>query len=218
MANDKKGMTHTEVNVFFLVSGSWEEVASEFGEHQDLVWMDQVVVPDAIDSSSWTTTLQVASFVKLVDDYLPFLYSYLLRVPDDAYANLPAIQSQLLEQGNRKQIGMWGTNCRTGLRPFHLGIPETEYSDYFFPEYCRGKAYALSQPFVHCAAAHIAETRIVSLDDTYIGLLGERCGLQASQFLSNSKRAKGNARLLKLNFTVESAIHRRHGQQQMFWS
>mmetsp|Transcript_46291 Transcript_46291/g.112177 ORF Transcript_46291/g.112177 Transcript_46291/m.112177 type:complete len:740 (-) Transcript_46291:397-2616(-) len=221
---DKKGATsnHTEVNVFFLVTGSWEEIASEFREHDDLVWIEQEegAVPATTESSSKAlqTAFQVASFIKLVDDYASCLYSYLLRVPDDAYANLPGIQSQLLEHNKREQVGVWGTNCRTGLRPFHIGIPETQYSDYFFPEYCKGKAYALSQPFVRCAAAHIAETRIVSLDDTYIGLLGERCGLEASQFLSSSSRVKGDERLLKLNFTQEDAIRRRHAQQQMFWS
>jgi hypothetical protein len=217
VANEKKGtMTnHTQVNVFFLLTGPWEEIASEFREHQDLLWIDQRVVPANMEST--LTSLQVASFIKLVNHYASDLYSYLLRVPDDAYANLPGIHSQLLEH-KQDQIGMWGTNCRTGLRPFHIGIPETQYSDYFFPEYCKGNAYALSQPFVRCAAAHVAETRIVSLDDTYIGLLGERCGLQLSQFLSSSSRVKGDERLLKLNFTQEGVMHRRHAQQQLFWS
>ncbi|CAJ1934558.1 unnamed protein product [Cylindrotheca closterium] len=217
VSNEKKGTTtnHTQVKVYFLVTGPWEEVASEFREHQDLVWIDQGTIATTMESS--LASLQVASFIKLVDDYASDLYSYLLRVPDDAYANLPGIQAQLVEHQDN-HTGMWGTNCRTGFRPFHIGIPETQYSDYFFPEYCKGKAYALSQPFVRCAAAHIADTRIVSLDDTYIGLLGERCGLQESQFLSSSGRVKGDERLLKLNFTQEGAMRRRHAQQQLFWS
>lgn len=215
--------SHTQVNVFFLVTGSWEEIASEFRKQQDLVWAvaGEGATIQSETESALMTTLQVASFMKLVDDYASSLYSYLLRVPDDAYANLPGIQSQLSDYKYstlNTQVGMWGTNCRTGLRPVHIGIPETQYSDYFFPEYCKGKAYALSQHFVRCAAAHIAETRIVALDDAYIGLLAERCGLQASQFLSSSSRVKGDERLLKLNFTQEGAIHRRHGQQQTFWS
>ncbi|KAL3929694.1 MAG: hypothetical protein SGBAC_012099 [Bacillariaceae sp.] len=226
VANDKMGApttSHTQVNVFFLVTGSWEEIASEFRKQQDLVWAvaGEGATIQSETESALMTTLQVASFMKLVDDYASSLYSYLLRVPDDAYANLPGIQSQLSDYKYstlNTQVGMWGTNCRTGLRPVHIGIPETQYSDYFFPEYCKGKAYALSQHFVRCAAAHIAETRIVALDDTYIGLLAERCGLQASQFLSSSSRVKGDERLLKLNFTQEGAIHRRHGQQQTFWS
>lgn len=204
------------VSVFFLVQCPWDEIAEEFGVHQDLVWIDPTVLHSDFVARA-NATIQVASFLKLLDHYAAGKYTHLFRLPDTSYANFPGIRLQLSSHQNDTKVALWGTNCRTGLRPGHLGIPDSEYSDYFFPQYCRGKAYGMSEEFVHCAASHIGETRIISLDDVYIGILGERCQLESTQFLWSSDRERGDENLMRVDYTVEKGIARRYSQQKIFW-
>lgn len=157
-------------------------------------------------------SLQVAAFLAIADAQYGVKYSHILKVTDHSYANLSAIRSDLLDK-NRQNIAMYGTQCGTGVRPSHVGVSEKEYSDYFFPQYCKGEGYALSRVFVRCAVSQIPQSRLVSLDDAYIGVLGERCGLEANHFHSGADVEKGKVPSLQHNLETTAAMEEYHATQ-----
>ncbi|CAJ1934557.1 unnamed protein product [Cylindrotheca closterium] len=199
-------------DVFFVVAGPWEEIASEFQEHHDLVWIDNGGNGDNVNATNMLSSLQVATFLTIADVQYGNHYSHILKVTDHSYAKLSAIRSNLFDNG-RQKIAMYGTHCGTGVRPSHVGVSETEYSDFFFPQYCKGDGYALSRLFLLCAISHIPQSRLVSLDDAYIGILGERCGLEANQFHSGADVEEGKMPLLQHDLKTTTAMEEYHGKQ-----
>jgi hypothetical protein len=168
----------------------------EFQEYGDILWIqyDNNVTNEGIANDPWIDTLKTASFLTLMDEITHksnnniMDYRYLVKVMDHSYVHIAGIESRLANlERNGNVSAMWGSNCGTGVRPGHLHLEEKEYSDYFFPEYCQGHGYALSREFVSCAAKHIPITKLLSSDDAYIGLLGERCGLTSDHFRSEAE-------------------------------
>ncbi|KAL3940515.1 MAG: hypothetical protein SGBAC_004966 [Bacillariaceae sp.] len=186
---------------------SWEEIASEFQEHHDIVWIN---LPEGAVGMS--LSLQVATFLAIADAQYGDEYSHILKVTDHSYAKLSAIRSDLLDK-DRQNIAMYGTNCGTGVRPSHVGISETEYSEYFFPQYCKGEGYALSRAFVRCAVSQIPQSRLVSLDDAYMGVLGERCGLEENHFHSAFDVRQDKVPSLQHNLETTAAMEEYHAKQ-----
>jgi len=201
---------------FFLVAGPWQEIVTEFQEYGDLVWIN---LPENgsghsdndDNASTMLSSLQVASFLNVAETKYGDDYSHILKVSDHSYANLGAIRSQLVD--NHKSIAMWGNQCKTGVRPHHVGVPMTEYSDYFFPQYCKGVGYALSKLFVRCAVEQIPQSTLISLDDAYIGILGERCGLQENQFHSGADVENGKMPLLQHDLETSAAMEKHHAKR-----
>lgn len=143
--------------------------------YNDTIWID---INETQESK---TVLKTASFISLAEDLATkghFDYKHLLKVTDLSEVMVHGVMSRLDELGrNGTRPDKWGSICGTGTRPVHIGVPKEEYSDYFFPEYCKGEVFALSRDFVQCAVKHIPSTKYVRADGAFVGILGERCGI-----------------------------------------
>lgn len=162
-------------DLVFVIGGEWKDIEEEVRIHSDILWLSSLN-----ESDKFSDTLKTASFLQAVSGLSN--HRHVVKAMDHSYIHISGIHSRLIEMERNHTIAMWGSFCGTGMRPGLVHLSDQEYDDYFLPEYCKGKAYVLSSDFVNCAVLQIPNTTLLSQDDAYIGLLGERCGLSREDF------------------------------------
>lgn len=172
-------------NVFFIVAGPFEAIEQEYEEKGDLIWVDQ---DEVYLSDTGGLTLKTYVFFGAMYDKVreanPHI-KYFLKTDDDVYVNMLELTRALETETNEgKPLDYWGT-CYDGSQPsrnklakFFIAYPVYPFA--YFPPYCIGLGYVISQRFLDCAVrdGHLARVRFIPLEDVAAGMLAERCSME----------------------------------------
>lgn len=194
-AKDRQG-------IFFLVAGPWVDIAEEYAEKKDLIWIDQEEVYNGEQS---VLTLKTYSFFAIVHAAMQvhgtkegFDYTHLFKTDDDSYFNIDALYTELhtsdegvdIYKGRKGSQGAGKDHDFVGQCQLlhHEVHREAEYKwplrietypEQWFPRYCQGAGFAVSKKFVDRAVGvgHVANIRFMPFEDVAVGMLAERCNI-----------------------------------------
>jgi len=160
--------------IFFVVSGPWEDIEEEHRNHQDLIWIED-------EEDFLLIMYKTGMFVQVLNamaNDLGLNYTHALKTDDDSYVAMERLERYL---GEEEGIDYWG-NCGHYTRPFRdpdhkYVVSREEYSRDFFPPYCQGGAIVLSRKMIECAAIEMGKTPFLSMEDVFLGMTAERCGI-----------------------------------------
>lgn len=164
--------------IFFIVSGPWEDIKKEHEEYQDIIWIEG-------EEHVLLITYKTAMFLDVVNDMareLGLEYTHVLKTDDDSYVAVARLQEMLSE---RQDIDFWG-ECAEYVRPFRdpdhkYYVSKEEYPKEYFPPYCQGGGIVFSRKMVECAATEMQNVNFLSMEDAWMGMVAERCGIYRSQ-------------------------------------
>jgi hypothetical protein len=156
---DTWGNGHNDT-VFFLVAGSWDDVADEFLLHSDLVWFDH---PDEYYQITWS----VMGFIYLVHTKIK-TFGHLFKTDDDSYVKLEDLEQQLWSTPTTTIH--YGGDC---LRGNDQG--GSFYQDGTYPDYAAGYGYHLSSSFVSCIVPAMGNLPSINVEDANIGVFAHYC-------------------------------------------
>jgi len=172
-------------SVFFLVAGPWEDIAQEYDENKDLIWIDEEEVYDGEKS---VLTYKTLAFVKIVynlstNNNLGIQYAF--KTDDDSFINVVYLNEYLLKTEREEEYNYWGWCMRKMFKPLRGGNDKWAVSTKLYPEpryprYCQGAGFALSWKFISCAAGpsnYIDNARFMPFEDVAMGLVAQRCGI-----------------------------------------
>lgn len=164
----------TRKGIFFVVSGPWEDIEEEYREHQDLIWIEG-------EEDFLLITYKTAMFVQVVNamaNELGLNYTHVLKTDDDSYVAIERLERFLEGKKGIDYFGLCGHYSRPKRDPDHkYYVSKQEYPKDFFPPYCQGGAIVLSRNMVECAAIEMEKTMFLSMEDVYLGMVAERCGI-----------------------------------------
>jgi len=188
--------------IFFLVAGPWKDIAEEYAEKKDLIWIDQEEVYNGEQS---VLTLKTYSFFAIVYAAMQehgtkeeFDYTHLFKTDDDSYFNVDALYTELhtsdegvdIYKGRKGSEGAGKDHDFVGQCQLlhHEVHREAEYKwplrietypEQWFPRYCQGAGFAVSKKFVDRAVGegHVANIRFMPFEDVAVGMLAERCNI-----------------------------------------
>jgi hypothetical protein len=205
------GNGHT---VYFIVAGRFGDIEQEYNQYGDLIWLDQPEVYRGETSVLTFKTLAFLQIVrdlfprvsyafKTDDDCfvnVMLLYQHLLPSTNDNTLHLRQLQQQQQKNHRKYEINYWGKCKLEYIKPlrntkFKWGVSLEMYPEPYYPIYCQGVGFAVSYKFLSCAAAtndngsqqngHIANMRFMPFEDVAVGLLAERCGMNATSVKSS---------------------------------
>ena len=171
--------------VFFIVAGPWEAVEEEYNQYGDLIWVDQKEKYRTQTSGlTFKTYVFLAAMYDKVRQANPHI-RYFFKTDDDVYVNFKTLYEALeTEKNGNKPLDYWG-RCydNTRLNRSNESKFFMSYATYpfaFYPPYCIGLGYAISQRFLDCAVkdGHLEKVRFIPNEDVAVGMLAERCGME----------------------------------------
>ncbi|KAM8952780.1 beta-1,3-galactosyltransferase 4 [Pelodytes ibericus] len=103
---------------------------------------------------------------------------FLLKTDDDVFVNTPALSQFLRGQKGPLYLGRvhWRVSPIRDLTSRHYTSPEI-YAERYFPPYCSGTGYILSQEAARLLLRKMGRGPWLSLEDVYIGTLAWAAGL-----------------------------------------
>ena len=164
-------------SVYFLVSGPWtNEIASEYEENQDLIWLDT-------EETYSDVTQKTLLFFKVAHVFAEqFGIKYAVKTDHDSFVDVDHLSNLLLDTDEDVVQDYWGL-CHLEPVPPYRGkkwkwaISREEYPEEWYPPYCLGAGYSVSARFLNLAVDHIANIRFMPFEDVAVGILAERCGI-----------------------------------------
>ena len=163
-----------------MVAGPWEDIATEFFQYGDLIWLDMEEHYDSI-------TEKTAAFMYLVEhvsSYLGVHYEFAMKTDDDSYVALDRLEERIryIERTEKQAVDYWGMCAPNQVKPLRgssvkWSVTHSEYPQDHYSRYCLGGGYLLSRRFLSCAEHHIPFVRYIGMEDVYTGFLSERCGI-----------------------------------------
>lgn len=179
---------YNKQNIFFIVAGDFDSISDEYDEYQDLIWIDK---EEVYITETSTLTFKTEAFLSVMYEKVMSeqgsKVKYLFKTDDDSYCDYNHLDTVFSKE--LKGVDYWG-KCVSGRKPHrNLDIPwqrkwyisyET-YPEPEYPTYCAGAGYAISRNFLDCAIGegHVANVRYQPNEDVAVGLLAERCKVNA---------------------------------------
>ena len=176
--------------VFFLVAGPWEDISKEYAEYGDLLWIDEEEVYDGEKS---VLTLKTYSFFAIsyaATQKYNYTYTHIFKTDDDSFVSIDALHNELSVKDlgftrERRNTHDYFGQCQLKYPKVHREedykwpIRNETYPEPWFPRYCQGSGFGLSQKFLSCAVGqnHVANVRFMPFEDVAVGMLAERCGV-----------------------------------------
>jgi hypothetical protein len=156
---------------------------------------------------------------------VPYLYQHLnvhrLQSASDI-AQPPHQQFSLPNPSD--EINYWGKCKLEHIKPlrnkkFKWGLSLDMYPEQYFPIYCQGVGFAVSRKFLSCAAAtihrtvtqendHIGNMRFMPFEDVAVGLLAERCGIQATSVESSRLIKQYRTNMRDERFRIKNGMNK----------
>lgn len=176
--------------VFFLVAGPWEDIAQEYEEYGDLLWIDEEEVYDGERSVLTMKTYSFFSVSYAATQKYNHPYTHIFKTDDDSFLSMDALYHELRVEDlgftrERKNTHDYFGQCQLKYPKVHREdeykwpIREQTYPEPWFPRYCQGSGFGLSKKFLSCAVGHnhVANIRFMPFEDVAVGMLAERCGI-----------------------------------------
>lgn len=178
------------VNKYFVVAGPWTpSLETEFSSQQDILWLDQ---PERYNDLLYKT----GAFFAVARRHV-WGFSHILKTDDDSYINLPELKEELWKNGEaweRDYFGRCHEKRTIPYRPFQRErlppyfrkfiVNKTVYPEKWHAPYCQGAGFIVRPSFVECMAQHLPHIRYHPFEDVGIGLLAERCHVNATRHSS----------------------------------
>jgi len=106
--------------VFFVISGSCNDIKEEYHEYKDIIWID-------MQESFRLITYKTSMFFQVVNmmaSELNLTYSHVLKTDDDSYVALGRLE-QLVKREDPKHLDYWGHTHSKYVKP--IRDPENRY-------------------------------------------------------------------------------------------
>lgn len=195
-------------NVFFIVSGPWENIEQEYNDFNDMIWID-----DAADTAE--STLKSYAYLGIMYERIrpsnPHINYFLKTNDDDVIANMKKLTKSLVSDTNEDEpsIDYWGNTCHDESEPDRVGASDSfmSYKTYPFahyPSYCSGDGYGVSSKLLDCAVGdgHVAKVRLLPLEDVAVGMLAERCDVEYTRWPVADEEAMMKKKNMRGNLAV----------------
>ena len=176
--------SQNQIDVYFLVAGPWEDIEEEFSSHLDMIWIQHDEIYNGEESVLTLKTYGFFSIFHQLQSHEILTFDFLFKTDDDSYVNIPELYLEV-EAKKDKRLNYLGT-CRETLAKVHRetegykwSIRNETYPEPFFPRYCQGGGYLVSDHFINCSVSqgHISNIRFMPFEDVAVGMLAERCGV-----------------------------------------
>jgi hypothetical protein len=172
-------------NTFFIVAGPWENIAQEYNQFEDLIWIDK---EEVYVTETSVLTFKTESFLSILYDVMQTneKIQFLLKTDDDSYVHMQKLEKALLKEDRDETapIDYWGKCHDEAWKPHRNQEIEWQkkwyisyetYAEPEYPPYCQGAGIAVSRKFLDCAIKHVAQIRYMPNEDVAVGMLAERC-------------------------------------------
>ena len=126
----------------------------------------------------WNQTRKIQMGFEWATRYCSF--SFLLKLDDDVFVNIPGVLSFLHEPTTPKEK-LYAGNHYTNNVPHRQGkwmVTYEEYSEPRYPDFCPGFGYILSHDVVSSFVDTFPSFPFFRLDDVYVGMLASRNGIK----------------------------------------
>ena len=188
------------VRVVYIVAGSFSDVADEYVQKRDLIFLDLVEEYTALTSVlpfKSQTLFHAANSANLVglggggeenggknSAAGKMYYSHVLKTDDDVYLNLREFLLVLRKRQNTKKDKFFGfvwPHSKVNRDPeAKWYTPHKLFSENYFPPYCSGAGYVLGAGFLKCLAPKLGGLKHMPREDVATGILAKACGVQPS--------------------------------------
>lgn len=176
---DRSVMGHN-VSLYFLI-GQTTDLAVQNRINEESLQFKDIVQEDFIDSYN-NLTLKSAMMLKLFTLKCQHKASYLLKIDDDIYLNLPRLVDDLTTRNQTENLLMGSVIC--GSRPikdssdkWYAG-PNYLFPYNKYPNYISGTSYCMSGDVADKLLHAALQTPIFHLEDVYLtGICARKIGL-----------------------------------------
>lgn len=162
------------------MSGDFEDIKEEYELYKDIVWMDKVMRRSDL-------TYETQFLFHVIHSHVQE-FNFLLKTNDDCFVNVtkfienPEVYSNTDYWGHCKpnstiSVTRQAESHMSGYDP-NVEFTMEGYSYPYFPRYCFGAGFLLSNDFVKCAVDEIASISYFEIDDVATGMLAERCHVE----------------------------------------
>ena len=156
----------------FLVAQARDKTLSNSLLKEDKVYGD--LVRANYYDHYWNQTRKIQMGFEWAIRYCKF--SFLLKLDDDVFVNIPKVLSFLHEPTTPKEK-LYAGNHYTNQTPFRGGkwmVTVEEYNETRYPDFCPGFGYILSHDVVNSFVETFSSLPFFRLDDVYVGMLASR--------------------------------------------
>lgn len=175
-ASKRSKSDKTSNTVLFVVGGPWKDIEDEYRQYHDMIWID-------MEESFRLITYKTSMFLQVVaimTSELNVTYSHVLKTDDDSYVAVNRLESFLQQQPDMKYWGKCKTWHTEPIRnpDSRYYVSAEEYPERQYPPYCTGAGVLIARDAVECMAQTMETARFLAMEDVFMGLLAERCGVR----------------------------------------
>lgn len=95
-------------------------------------------------------------------------------------------------------------------------VSSNAYKGVYYPDYCAGGGYILSFDLVHMFFKKVPSTPLIYIDDVYIGVLANSCGINPIHYVMLKGETKASTDLCTLSKFLTSHGHRKEGIKEFY--
>ena len=112
------------------------------------------------------------------------MFSYLLKVDDDVFVNVPKLLI-FLQDPKVPKSKLYAGNCYESARVQRdgkYGISKKDYPNASYPGYCSGGGFVLSRDVAHKIVELYDHKKAIIIDDVYVGILVNQAGVKVTDY------------------------------------
>lgn len=161
----------SNMKIMFLVGLSEKLVVLELLESESKEYKD--VLLGNFFEDFYLLTYKIQMSFEWASKYCEF--KFLLKTDDDVFVDILRLL-KLLKHKRFPSSFFYGGDAQrksTVWREGKYGVQESEYKNSFYPPYCSGAGYIVSQDVVRKMTALFSTVKFFKIDDVYVGMLAQ---------------------------------------------
>ena len=161
----------SDMKIMFLVGLSEKMVVLELLENESKEYKD--VLLGNFFEDFYLLTYKIQMSFEWASKYCEF--KFLLKTDDDVFVDILRLL-RLLKHKRFPSSFFYGGDAQrksTVWREGKYGVQESEYKNSFYPPYCSGAGYIVSQDVVRKMVALFSSVKFFKIDDVYVGMLAQ---------------------------------------------
>ncbi|KAL0190527.1 hypothetical protein M9458_013225 [Cirrhinus mrigala] len=179
---DENTFTDVRILTLFLLGYSPEPVLNQMVEQESQIFHD-ILVEDFVDSYH-NLTLKTLMGMRWVSSFCPNA-QYVMKADSDIFVNMDNLVFNLLRPNSKPRRRFFTGRVINGgpIRDVHSKwfMPRELYPDSRYPPFCSGTGYVFSGDIAELVYKTSLHTRLLHLEDVYVGLCLRKLGIQPFQ-------------------------------------
>lgn len=179
---DENTFSNVHILTLFLLGYSTEPVLNQMVEQESQIFHD-ILVEDFVDSYH-NLTLKTLMGMRWVSLFCPNA-QYVMKTDSDIFVNMDNLVFNLLRPNAKPRRRFFTGHVINGgpIRDVHSKwfMPRELYPDSRYPPFCSGTGYVYSGDMAELLYKTSLHTRLLHLEDVYVGLCLRKLGIQPFQ-------------------------------------